>query len=104
MATTTQLTQAKWSPPCEVTGIKSSPGTHRGYDNLNDWMSTHPYGFQPDATRRSTQWRVTRVHMELAIRFSNNSSSGTDGIPYAAWHKAGRQAAVVFQEAVAQIR
>jgi hypothetical protein len=42
--------------------------------------------------------------MELAIRFSNNSSSGTDGIPYAAWHKAGRQAAVVLQEVVAQIQ
>jgi hypothetical protein len=42
--------------------------------------------------------------MELAIRFSNNSSSGTDGIPYAAWHQAGRQAAVVFQESVAQIQ
>jgi hypothetical protein len=42
--------------------------------------------------------------VELAVKLSNNSSPGPDGIPYAAWRKAGRQALVILTAAVAEIQ
>jgi hypothetical protein len=43
-------------------------------------------------------------HVELAVKLSNNSSLGPDGIPYAAWRKAGRQALVILHEVISQIQ
>ena len=42
--------------------------------------------------------------MELAIKTSNNSAPGPDGIPYAAWRNAGRQAAIILLEAITQLQ
>ena len=42
--------------------------------------------------------------MEDAIRYSNNSAPGLDGIPYLAWRCAGHLAAVVLHAAASQMQ
>ena len=45
--------------------------------------------------------RLQREQVEAAIRHSNNSSPGPDGIPYAAWRRLGDEAVdILFDAAV----
>ena len=54
---------------------------------LRKWLTEHPYGI-PTMLRKDTKaWLLTQQHVEVAIKQSNNSSPGPDGIPYAAWRK-----------------
>ena len=63
----------------------------------------HPYGFSHSEALDKDKWKVKLHHVELAIKMSNNSASGPDGIPYAAWCNAGRQAAIILLEAITQL-
>jgi len=46
---------------------------------------------------------LQRCHVELALRLSNNSSPGPDGIPYAAWRRLGTLAVDILFAAAQEI-
>jgi hypothetical protein len=71
---------------------------------LDEWMDRHPYGLPRTKDSHNEDWKVNLDHVELVVKLSNNSSPGPDGIPYAAWRKAGRQALVILTVAVAEIQ
>ena len=71
---------------------------------LRKWLTEHPYGI-PTMLRKDTKaWLLTQQHVEVAIKHSNNSSPGPDGIPYASWRKMGHLAVTVLHEAARQIQ
>ena len=51
----------------------------------------------PDKIRAPDyRWKVRLAHVKKAIKITNNSSPGPDGIPYVAWRKAADIAAPIL--------
>ncbi|MFM7980300.1 MAG: hypothetical protein ACKPKO_13390, partial [Candidatus Fonsibacter sp.] len=54
------------------------------------------YGFDHSTSSHPTRWGLTYQHVELVVKFSNNSSPGPDGIPYGAWRQLGHLGVVAI--------
>ena len=48
--------------------------------------------------KSAASWTIELEDIEVAIKHSNNSMNGPDGIPYKAWRKLGKEGAVVLHE------
>eukprot|EP00972_Heterocapsa_arctica_P070911 10477280-Heterocapsa_arctica.AAC.1 len=66
------------------------------FKDIDSWWKEDGYSFTKDGPNPSLQdpapppipnhtWALTVEHVEKAIRYSNDSSPGPDGIPYTAW-------------------
>ena len=71
---------------------------------LRKWLTEHPYGVPPTLRKSPSVWLLTQQQVELAIKHSNNSSPGPDGIPYAAWRNIGHLVVAVLHEAALQMQ
>ena len=80
----------------------SRPVTHKKV--LDEWIKGCRYGFKDEQRADTKRWILTQKHVEDAIRYSNNSAPGPDGVPYLAWRCAGRLAVVVLHAAASQLQ
>eukprot|EP00972_Heterocapsa_arctica_P006805 994235-Heterocapsa_arctica.AAC.1 len=66
------------------------------FKDLDTWWKEDSYSFTSGADKPTVRdttppltpdptWALTVEHVERAIRYSNDSSPGPDGIPYKAW-------------------
>eukprot|EP00972_Heterocapsa_arctica_P001804 258646-Heterocapsa_arctica.AAC.1 len=66
------------------------------FKDLDTWWKEDSYSFNTDGAippprepapplTPDPTWALTVEHVEKAIRYSNDSSPGPDGIPYKAW-------------------
>ena len=82
--------------------FSSRPVTHKKV--LDEWIKGCRYGFKDEQRADTKRWIITQQHIEDAIRYSNNSAPGPDGMPYLAWRCAGRLAVVVLHAAASQMQ
>lgn len=54
--------------------------------------------------RREEKWKIELEDVERAIKHSNNSMCGPDGIPYRAWRALGKEGAVILHEVAKQMQ
>ena len=63
---------------------------------LRQRLEASDYSLRVSADR----WKILEEHVAAAIKYSNNSAPGPDGIPYLAWRRASELALPVLLEAV----
>ena len=69
----------------------------------NRWLAEEARQGDPDVLRHVPQADVPFEMFEKAIRLTSNSSPGPDGLPFKAWRKLGRFAAVALYDAFVTI-
>ena len=68
------------------------------------WLQDNAYGLRSSATFQSSQWDLTQRHVELAVKYSNNSPPGLDGIPYGAWRQLGHVGVATIHAAASRMQ